>query len=107
VRSGDSVLPKAKGRGPKDVFFSLLTKDSVIGLQLFIPGFSENDVTLKQIGYLMLDDALGEYDVETKIGLIQMLPSAIFRPLASSTISGLEVLRFCCIAFSLSWVCES
>lgn len=59
---------------PGDVEFSLRTKGSVIGIQLFIPGFTENDVTIKQIAYLMLDNALGEYDVETKIGLIQMLP---------------------------------
>jgi hypothetical protein len=59
---------------PSDVEFSLLTEGSVIGIQLFIPGLRENDVTVKQIGYLMLDAALGEYDVETKVGLIQMLP---------------------------------
>jgi hypothetical protein len=39
-----------------------------------MPGFQENNVTFKQIAYLMLDDALGEYDVETKVGLIKMLP---------------------------------
>jgi hypothetical protein len=59
---------------PSDVEFSLLTKGSAIGIQLFIPGLNENDASLKQIGYLMLDEALGEYDVETKVGLIQMLP---------------------------------
>jgi hypothetical protein len=53
----------------------LLTKGSEIGISLFIPGFIDTDVTLKQIGYLMLDEALGEYDVETKVGLIKMLPS--------------------------------
>lgn len=60
--------------GPGDVEFSLLTKGSTIGIQLFILGFQENDVTFKQIAYLMLDDALGEYDVETKVALIKMLP---------------------------------
>ena len=60
---------------PGKVEFSLLTKGSVITIQLFIPGFKEDDVTLKQIAYIMLDDALGEYDVETKVGPIQMLPS--------------------------------
>lgn len=60
---------------PDDVEFSLLTNGSLVGLQLFISGFKEDDRTLKQIGYLMLDDALGECDVETKVGLIQMLPS--------------------------------
>ena len=33
----------------------------------------EDDVDLKQIGYLLLDEALGEYDVETRLGLIKML----------------------------------
>jgi hypothetical protein len=28
---------------------------------------------LKQIGYLLLDEALGEYDVETQLGLIKMM----------------------------------
>jgi hypothetical protein len=40
---------------------------------LFIPGFREDDVALQQIGYLLLDGALGEYDVETRLGLIKML----------------------------------
>jgi hypothetical protein len=43
------------------------------GVYLFIPGFREDDVALKQIGYLFLDAALGEYDVETRLGLIKML----------------------------------
>ena len=46
----------------------------MIAIQLFIPGFEEDAVSLKQIAYIMLDDALGEYDVETKVGPIQMLP---------------------------------
>ena len=60
--------------GPEEVEFSLLTRGTEIGLRIFIPGFRDNDVALKQIAYLMLDEALGEYDVETKVGLIQMLP---------------------------------
>jgi hypothetical protein len=59
---------------PADIEFSLLTDGSTIGLKLFIPGFGEEKMAIKQIVYLMLDEALGEYDVETKIGLIQMLP---------------------------------
>lgn len=60
---------------PGKVGFCLLTIGSKIGIQLFIPGFKEDDVTLKQVGYLMLDEALGEYDVETKVGLIKMMPT--------------------------------
>jgi hypothetical protein len=60
---------------PEDVEFCLLTNGSEIGLRLFVSGFNERDTALKQIVYLMLDEALGEFDVETKVGLIEMLPS--------------------------------
>ena len=39
-------------------------------------GIDYTDTTydaLKQIGYLLLDEALGEYDVESRLGLIKML----------------------------------
>ena len=58
---------------PKDVQFSLLDNGKTTGIFLFVPGFREDDTDLKQIGYLLLDDALGEYDVECRLGLIKML----------------------------------
>jgi hypothetical protein len=58
---------------PQDVQFSLVDNGKIAGLYLFIPGYRDGDVDLKQIGYLLLDDALGEYDVETRLGLIEML----------------------------------
>ncbi|HEX6802577.1 MAG TPA: hypothetical protein VF133_02775 [Terriglobales bacterium] len=58
---------------PKDVQFTLLSDGKNAGLYLFIPDFRENDDAFKQIGYLMLDEALGEFDVETRLGLIKML----------------------------------
>ena len=58
---------------PKEVQFSLLDNGKIAGIYLFLPGFQEADVDLKQIGYLLLDEALGEYDVETRLGLIKML----------------------------------
>jgi hypothetical protein len=58
---------------PRDVQFSLLDNGKMAGLYLFIPGFREDDVELRQIGYLLLDEALGEFDVETRLGLIKML----------------------------------
>ena len=58
---------------PKDVQFTLFSDGKIAGLYLFIPDFRENDDTRKQIGYLMLDEALGEFDVETRLGLIKML----------------------------------
>lgn len=59
---------------PRDVEFSLLDNGKLAGVYLFIPGFLEGDGDFKQIGYLLLDEALGEYDVETRLGLIEMLP---------------------------------
>jgi hypothetical protein len=58
---------------PQDVHFTLLNNGKKAGIRLFIPGFQNGDTTLKQVGYLMLDQALGEYDVETRLGPIEML----------------------------------
>lgn len=59
---------------PEDVQFTLLDNGETAGVYLFIPGIREKDVALKSVGYLLLDEALGEYDVETRLGLIKMLP---------------------------------
>jgi hypothetical protein len=57
---------------PGEVQFSLLDNGKIAGICLFIPGFRQDEIELKQIGYLLLDSALGEYDVETRLGLIEM-----------------------------------
>jgi len=64
---------RGKRVDPKDVQFSLLDNGKAAGVYLYIPGFREDDIDLKQIGYLLLDEALGEYDVEVRLGLIKML----------------------------------
>lgn len=69
----NTVILNDKTVDPKDVEFTLLSDGKTAGIYLFIPGFREDDVDLKQIGYLLLDEALGEYDVETRLGLIKML----------------------------------
>jgi hypothetical protein len=51
----------------RDIEFSILSRDNDIGLEVFIPGYRETDLRRKQIGYLFLDQALGEFDVATKI----------------------------------------
>jgi hypothetical protein len=71
--SANVVEFRGKRVDPKDVQFSLLDNGKVAGLYLFIPYFHEHDADLKQIGYLLLDEALGEYDVEARLGLIKML----------------------------------
>jgi hypothetical protein len=57
---------------PATVDYSLLSSTTAVGLYLFIPGYVEGDSRYGQAGYLLLDEALGEYDVETKLGLIKM-----------------------------------
>jgi hypothetical protein len=58
---------------PRDVQFTLLDNGKIAGINLFIPGFRESETDLKQIGYLLLDEALGEFDVESRLGLVRML----------------------------------
>jgi hypothetical protein len=61
-----------KSVDPAGVQFTLVDNGNKAGLYLFIPGFEENDPELKTIGYLLLDSARGEYDVESRLGLIKM-----------------------------------
>jgi hypothetical protein len=63
---------RGKRVDPRDVQFSLRDNGKMAGVYLFIPGFRENDLDFKQIGYLLLDEALGEYDVESRLGLIKI-----------------------------------
>jgi len=51
----------------REMEFSLLSRDKEIGLEVFISGYDDEDGRYKQIGYLFLDEALGEFDVETKV----------------------------------------
>jgi hypothetical protein len=68
----NTVEIRGKRVDPRDVQFSLRDNGKMAGVYLFIPGFRENDADFKQIGYLLLDEALGEYDVESRLGLIKM-----------------------------------
>lgn len=70
----DVVQFRDKSVDPRDVQFSLLDNGKMAGIYLFIPHYQEDNPDLKQIGYLLLDETLGEYDVEARLGLIKMLP---------------------------------
>jgi len=72
--AADVVEFRGKRVHPKDVQFSLLDNGKIAGIYLFIPGYREDDSDLKQIGYLLLDEVIGEYDVETRMGPIKMFP---------------------------------
>lgn len=58
---------------PRDVRFLLVDEDDdendKIGVVLFLRGF-DGSALFNQIGFLFLDECLGEFDVETKVGSI-------------------------------------
>lgn len=71
-RAPSTVEFRGKRVDPSQVRFTLLDNGKIAGVRLFLPGFQERDPDLRQVGYLLLDNALGEYDVETRLGLIEI-----------------------------------
>ncbi|HEX4985295.1 MAG TPA: hypothetical protein VFV71_04395 [Burkholderiales bacterium] len=58
-----------------DVNYLMFADADKVGLILFFEEYTpEEEITFGQIGYLMLDEALGEYAVETRVGLIEFQP---------------------------------
>ena len=56
---------------PEDVHFQLFRDGDKIGIMLFIEGYQQQDRDFfAQAGYLLLDEALGEFTVETEVGFI-------------------------------------
>jgi hypothetical protein len=45
-----------------------------LDIQLYVPGYVIGEETVVLMAFLALDHTLGEYDVETKIGAIDLLP---------------------------------
>ena len=55
-----------------DVHYLLARDDPKVGIVLFFDGYNEKEKnTFGQIGYLFLDEALGEYVVEMQVGFIE------------------------------------
>src|ERR1035438_3243916 len=58
-----------------DVYCTVEPDRGKAGITVFFRGYeAEKDKTYKGIAFLMLDQALGEYDVETKVGFIEVKP---------------------------------
>lgn len=56
-----------------DVYYMLFKDDDLnkVGIAIFLDGYKEKERDIyAQMGYLFLDEAIGEYDVETKVGAI-------------------------------------
>lgn len=57
-----------------DVRYLLAKDGNKIGVILFFDGYNEKEGNIfSGIGYLFLDEALGEYSVETEVGFIQFM----------------------------------
>jgi hypothetical protein len=55
-----------------DVRYLLAQDGDKVGIVLFFDGYNEREKgTFDQMGYLFLDEALGEYAVETQVGFIE------------------------------------
>lgn len=60
---------------PRDLMFSIEPDNGLAGLTLFMRGLNDRThQTFFGIAFLFLDHALGEYDVETKVGYIDIQP---------------------------------
>jgi hypothetical protein len=58
-----------------DVYCTVEPDGGKAGITVFIRGYEAGQGKIyKGIAFLMLDQALGEYDVETKVGFIQVKP---------------------------------
>jgi hypothetical protein len=61
----------------QDVYYLLYKDDrdaNKVGIRLFLPGYSkEQEREFGNVGYLMLDEAIGEYAVEMHVGFIEMM----------------------------------
>jgi hypothetical protein len=58
-----------------DVHYVLVKHGQKIGIILFFDGYSEEKSTFfGQVGYLFLDEALGEFAVEMQLGVIEFHP---------------------------------
>lgn len=58
---------------PEDVYYAIFNDDDPkkVGIILFFKDYDEQEKDIwGQIGYLFLDEALGEFDIETKVGAI-------------------------------------
>lgn len=69
IEIGDIIID------PKAVMFTIEPDGTKFGITLFLGKLHDFDKDIHtQIGFLVLDETLGEYDVETQVGYIAILP---------------------------------
>lgn len=60
-----------------DIFFMLIQEDTRVSLNICVKGIEDVTPQIINAIYLILDSAIGEYDVETKLGRIEVLPESV------------------------------
>ena len=71
--SGFAIEMQGKKIEPSTVKFVATPNGGKLDVQVFLPRFADHD-QMAQIGFVMLDHSVGEYDMETKIGGIEFSP---------------------------------
>ncbi len=76
-RGGTNLIVEFSGYrlDPEDVWFKVVADKKKVGLYLLLPQASQAcERTTGMASFILLDHALGEYDVEMKLGFIECLP---------------------------------
>ena len=60
--------------GPDDVFFTYRKNGDTFDIVLYLKGYDSDFEEWENAAFILLDTIIGEYDVATKIGSIDMLP---------------------------------
>ena len=75
---------------PEQVKFTIENDGAKAGLTLFIDGYKETEHDkYARVAFLMLDQSLGEYDVETNIGFVEFRPTSAKSNLVKQPFSAL------------------
>ncbi len=59
-----------------DIFFVAKQEESLISLDIYVKGIEDITSNVANAIYIILDSAIGEYDVETKVGRVNFLPGS-------------------------------
>ncbi|WP_264741152.1 hypothetical protein [Cytobacillus firmus] len=60
--------------GPDDVYFTYRKNGDTLDIVLYLRGYNSDFEEWENAAFILLDTIIGEYDVATKIGSIDMLP---------------------------------
>lgn len=60
--------------GPDDVYFTYRKNGDTLDIVLYLRGYDSDFEEWENAAFILLDTIIGEYDVATKIGSIDMLP---------------------------------